>query len=170
MKNRFSPIRVIYYYSLLIFMLIISGCTTLDTNDDSASTEIVADQPYYPIECKEILVPGGLKVNRDKSMFINTHSFKGGYLRLSGRLEVNSLTDFFINSMEKNGWRRNGTAKYKDVLLAFSKKSKTCIIIISETSLGINTEVSIYITETVGDEVSLAPSAPVTLNEENIIQ
>jgi hypothetical protein len=173
MKNKISPLPVISLYSLLIFLLIMSGCTTINSDEEGDATAIAVDQPYYPAECKEILIPGGLKLEKNGSMFINTDSFKGGFLKFSGRLEINSLTDFFINSMPKNGWQRNGMVKYKNVLLAFSKKDKTCMITIRETSLSLNTEVAIYLAEIVEGAAPYVPSAAMpsaSASEENIVQ
>ncbi len=167
MKNRIFSLQIITLCAILA-ILFLGGCTTLDTNEDSGPTALAVEQPYYPAEFKEILIPGGLELDREKTMFITTDSFKGGYLQFSGRLEVNSLTDFFINSMPKNGWKCNGTVKYKNVLLAFSKPGKTCMITIGETKLSMNTEVAIYIAENIGGAASF-PS-PVSLSEENIIR
>ena len=173
MKNKIFPLAGISLFFLLT-LLTINGCTTIDTSDDSTVDAVAVDQPYYPPECREILIPAGLKLNRDKSMFITTESFKGGFLQFSGRLEVNSLTDFFINSMPKNGWQRTGTVKYKNVLLAFSKADKTCMITICETNLSLNTEVLIYLAETIPGNASFAPApaaAPsASSSEENIVQ
>ena len=144
----FSMTRAILFTMLAVSFLL-SGCTALTSsgNDEEMAPSIAADQPYYPADFKEILIPGGLKLNSDKSMFITTDSFKGGFLHFKGRLEVNSLSDFFLNSMPKTGWKRTGMVKYKNVLLAFSKPGKTCMITITETDLKFSTEVYIYVAE-----------------------
>ena len=156
MKTRLFPMSRVALFALLAVFLLLSGCTNLtsSSNDDELAPSITEDQPYYPADFREILIPGGLKLNRDKSMFITTDSFKGGFLHFKGRLEVNSLSDFFLNSMPKTGWKRNGMVKYKNVLLAFSKPGKTCMITITETELKLSTEVYIYVAEQLNNSPS----------------
>ncbi len=148
MNTKLFPMNQAILFALLAVFILLSGCTTTSSsgNDDEMASSI-ADQPFYAADFKEVLIPGGLKLNRDKSMFITTNSFKGGFLHYKGRLEVSSLTDFFLNSMPKNGWQRTGMVKYKNVLLAFSKPGKTCMITITESDLKFSTEVYIYVSE-----------------------
>ncbi len=159
MKTKLFPLNQAIMFALLAFFVLLSGCSSMSsssTGDDMAPS--ITDQPFYSADFKEVLIPGGLKLNRDKSMFITTDSFKGGFLHYKGRLEVNSLTDFFLNSMPKNGWQRTGMVKYKNVLLAFSKPRKTCMITIAESDLKFSTEVFIYVSE----QINKSPSPCLT--------
>lgn len=132
--------------------LFLAGCA--DMGFGSADEEMASPAPisgsstvYTSSEFSDLQIPTDLEWDRDKSLVIHTESFAGGVLRYSGRIEVNSLADFFATSMTKNGWRLVGTAKYKNVLLAFVKENKTCTITIGESDLRFKTEVHIYITE-----------------------
>ena len=155
MNTKLFPMNQAILFALLAVFILLSGCTTMSSSSsDDAMNQSITDQPFYAADFKEVLIPGGLKLNRDKSMFITTNSFKGGFLQYNGRLEVSSLTDFFLNSMPKNGWQRTGMAKYKNVLLAFSKPGKTCMITITESDLKFSTEVYIYISEQLIDSPS----------------
>ena len=138
--------------SLLGAMLIsMSGCAQLgggkDSSGSSSGGTMSSNEPYYPTDFKDILIPAELDWNLDKSMAINTASFAGGILNFSGRVEINSLTEFFIASMRKDGWKLAGTVKSKYVLLAFTKPDKTSLIRIHENEFGLKTEVSIYVTD-----------------------
>ncbi len=106
-----------------------------------------ANEPYFPTSFGDFEVPGELRLERKKTLFIKTSSFNGGVVNLSGRVESTSLTDFFVNSMQKNGWRINGEIRTNNVLLAFSKPNKNCMITIDEGEYGARTQVSVYITE-----------------------
>ena len=137
---------------LILFML--AGCSELNLGQGSTQTEGTgSSQSYFPTKFRDFEVPNELKVDRSETLFINTSSFNGGIVYLTGRLEVESLTDFFIQSMQKNGWKLGGEAHYKNVLLAFSKPNKNCLISLYEGTLGTNTKVYAYITEdlTAGD-------------------
>ncbi len=104
-------------------------------------------QPYYANEFSDLMLPSDLTFDREKSMVVRTDSFAGGVLHYSGRVEITSLSDFFINTMPKNGWKLVGSAKYKKVLLAFVKPNKTCTVQLSEGEFGMKTGVAVYITE-----------------------
>jgi len=137
-----------------VVLLLLTGCSTLGTSkkgNQTAKPDVnrpaAGNAPYYPTEYKDLLIPGELKWNRDKTMSIRTASYAGGILNFSGRVEINSLSDFFVQTMQKNGWKLNGTIKYKEILLAFTKPNKTCMIKISEGDFGMATEVFIYITD-----------------------
>ncbi|HIJ78028.1 MAG TPA: hypothetical protein HPP69_01790 [Deltaproteobacteria bacterium] len=103
--------------------------------------------PYYANEFADLLIPNELAWNREKSMVIRTESFAGGILNFSGNVDITSLTDFFTNTMVKSGWKIAGSAKYKNVLLAFVKPYKTCTITITDNGFGLKTDVYVYITE-----------------------
>lgn len=152
-------------------LLLLSGCAEMhfgDSASDSApppaqaasssTAAATGNQPYYPTDFKDLLIPGELTWNRDKSMSIRTASFAGGILQFTGRVEVNSLTDFFVASMTKDGWAMTGSVKQKTNLLVFSKPHKTCMITVSENDFGMKTEVYVYMAEDVSG-TSAASSA-----------
>jgi len=142
--------------SLMSALMLLTGCMpmgsdqgTADTGHTStATTGAVSNEPYYPVDFRDLLIPGELEWNREKSVSINTASFTGGILNFSGRVEVNSLTDFFINGMKKDGWNVTGSVKSRDVLLAFIKPQSSCMIKIAEGGTLGKTEVTVYIAHT----------------------
>ncbi|MFZ5765066.1 MAG: hypothetical protein ACOY4H_05645 [Thermodesulfobacteriota bacterium] len=130
---------------LLSFSLL-PGCTQFP-GQSSGPQPLTAASPFYPKDFREILIPDGLEMNRENTMFVKTESFNGGILSFDGRIEVNSLTEFFEKSMPQNGWKLGGSVKSKNVLLIFTKPSKTCMITIGENGLTYKTQVSVYIAE-----------------------
>ena len=139
---------------LALALALAGGCAGLGTGaqdsgsgPDAASQSVAKNEPYYPTSFSDFEVPGELKMDRKDTMLINTASFTGGILHFTGWVEVNSLTDYFINSMEKNGWKRTGEVRYQNILLAFTKPTKNCMISIYEGNLGGKTQVYVYITE-----------------------
>jgi hypothetical protein len=135
----------------LLSIFLLNGCAGMGTSKDSSEAEIPSglsrNDPYFPTKFNDFEVPGELKEERKKSMFINTSSFTGGILLFTGRVEVNSLTDFFVNSMQKNGWKLTGEVRYENIMLAFSKPNKNCMLTIYEGEYGSKTQVYVYITE-----------------------
>jgi len=140
---------------LITSLFLLSGCqamnsgATADEGHDPAATEKTAEfEPYYPADFRDLLIPGELVWNREKSVTITTNSFNGGILSFNGRVEVTSLMEFFINSMKNDGWTDIGSVKSKNVLLSFTKENSTCMIKITEGGPMGKTDVGIYITHT----------------------
>lgn len=142
---------------LLASLFFLNGCAELGMGMEGSDEELDAsvdsskttteNQPYYPTDFKDLLIPSELTWNRENSMAIKTDSFAGGILHFTGRVELNSLSEFFVNTMAKNNWKMSGSVKYKKIVLAFIKPNKTCTIIISENEFGMKTSVYVYITE-----------------------
>jgi hypothetical protein len=133
---------------LSVFVLSVQGCTYFDRTDEEGTAALVQEsQPFYPRDFNEVLIPDGLMLDRTESMYIKSESFNGGILNYQGRLEVNSLTEFFENTMPQKGWQLSGSVKSANSLLIFTKSEKTCMISITESKLSMNTEVYIYVSE-----------------------
>lgn len=151
--------RFLLYLLLALAPVLLLGCAQMErfgmgstSNNTSQAAEEVPPEPYHPAEFRDLLLPAELTWARDKSMVVNTESYAGGVLYFSGRVEVNSLTDFFVTTMPRNNWKLVGSVKYKDVLLAFTKPHKTCTIIIQQASdFSQRADVSIYITEDIAE-------------------
>lgn len=151
-RQRVFALAMLY---VLTALLLLTGCAAMNlpANEEKggpggAAEALPTNQPYYPTDFKDLLIPGELAWNRTDSMTIRTGTYAGGVLNFHGRVEVNSLTDFFLNTMVKNGWQMTGSVKSKDVLLAFVKPKSTCLIRIFEAGYGLRTSVNIYVTKT----------------------
>ncbi|OQX10646.1 MAG: hypothetical protein BWK76_20355 [Desulfobulbaceae bacterium A2] len=109
-------------------------------------------------DMSDIELPSEMKWDREKSLSIKTESFRGGVMLYSGRVDALSLRDFVTSAMRKNKWKLVGDATYKQMLLAFVKPSKTCMMIITDslTPMG-NTHVTAYVTV---DETAAASLNP----------
>ena len=146
--NRIS-LKGILLFSLCLTLLL-PACSTLQpsgSDSDQTSSSSTAMPPFFPSGVKDIQIPADLELRRDDSMFINTASYNGGILSYEGRVEIESLADYFTSTMKKNGWKLAGSVRYKNVLLAFVKPNKSCIIKILETNLTWKTQTYIYYTE-----------------------
>jgi hypothetical protein len=138
---------------LSLFVLSVQGCTYFDTtNSEGTVVTVTESQPFYPRDFDDVLIPDGLTLDRNESMYIKSESFNGGILNYQGRLEVNSMTEFFENTMPEKGWTLSGSVKSANSLLIFTKHEKTCMISITESKLSMNTEVYIYISENLANQ------------------
>ncbi|HEB68125.1 MAG TPA: hypothetical protein ENI88_00750 [Desulfobulbus sp.] len=96
-------------------------------------------------DIQDIVLPTDMEWNRSKSMAIKTESFRGGVWLYEGKVEVISLKDFMISSMQDNKWKLVGEVTSKDVMLAFTKPNKTCMMVITDESFG-KTSLTLYVT------------------------
>jgi hypothetical protein len=142
-----------FFLIVVLLLLVVSGgCATKGTltPESSAGQQVAEDQPAQPYKANDfddILIPSELTWDRENSMSIRTESFAGGTLKYTGRVEINSLADYFISSMQRNGWKLVGSVKYKNVLLAFSKPNKTCTISMFESEFSGRVSTYIYVTD-----------------------
>ncbi len=141
------------FLTLVAAFFMLSGCLPLNSSEGTAedghenvtTTTTVEFEPYYPSDFRDLLIPGELLWNREKSVTLNTASFNGGILNFNGRVEVTSLMEFYTNSMKNDGWTSVGAIRSKNVLLAFTKENSSCMIKIEEGGPLAKTEVNIYI-------------------------
>jgi len=152
---------------LVLLLLLLPFFTACAQNGKfGIGSRIVEDEevhaaPYNPANFRDLLVPSELVWNRSKSMIVNTDSYAGGVLYFSGRVDVDSLTDFFATTMARNNWKLVGSVKYRDVLLAYDKPHKTCTIIIQQSEMIRNTaEVQIHITDDLSKGKAASSPAP----------
>jgi len=135
---------------LVVILLLLTGCATKNLrspNQEGTDETAPKNVPYYANDYNDIMVPNELSWDREGSMSIKTESYAGGVLKFMGRVEVNSLADFFVNTMAKNKWKLVGSAKYENILLAFTKPNKTAMVMFYEADLRRKTSVYIYITD-----------------------
>lgn len=115
------------------------GAETESSGQGAAQTEPVGR--YYDFD--DIQVPAKLKLDKERSILFKVGSFKAGVLVLENNLEVESLINFFMDSMAKDNWVLKSSFKYPQVALFFAKKGKTCVINIKERTF--STEVAIWV-------------------------
>lgn len=143
-----------------LLAMTMSGCSSnMYSPSDPAMSSEMGPVANLVGNFDDIELPVDLKWNSEKSMAIRTDSFKGGILNYSGRVELSSLKDFIITSMENKKWKLVGEAQYKNVLLAFTKPNRTCMVILDEGvggSFG-TTSVTLYVTVDIAAAGQLNP-------------
>ncbi|MBF0607844.1 MAG: hypothetical protein SFH39_11470 [Candidatus Magnetobacterium sp. LHC-1] len=147
-----------------LIIVAVAGCTATTTvradgSPESGQPASVPPAPAPPppshmnlmgTEFEDIAIPQELKLEEDESILINTRAFVGGALTYSAPVTVESLIRFFNHEMPKRGWEfiASSYAK-KNVILAFSKSNKNCIIYINiPGDWGNNTRVQVWLGKT----------------------
>ncbi len=101
---------------------------------------------FYVFE--DIPVPSELSVQPKNSNVFQSGQLKMGFLTLRGRVNSNSVLNFFVAALPREGWRLKGQFRYNRSLLIFDKPDKICVILIKEATY--YTYVEIYVSPVSG--------------------
>lgn len=129
------------------------GADAPPVTDDSLAPVATMVESYGDIE-----LPIEMVLDNKDSMAMRTDSFQGGIHVYRGRVEIASLKDYVIASMRNHKWKLVGEASYQNVMLAFTKPNKTCMVVLSDSksSLG-KTQANFYVTVDVAAANRLNP-------------
>ncbi|HFQ88873.1 MAG TPA: hypothetical protein ENK27_02255 [Desulfobulbus sp.] len=149
MKTESIGFRGTLFFLIAVALFMISGCSGQSFTGSSTAVA-PGDSALPPVssfadDIQDIVLPTEMEWNRKKSMTIKTESFRGGVWRYEGRVEPISLKDFMISAMQDHKWKLVGEATSQDIMLAFVKPSKTCMMVISAGAFG-KTELTLYVT------------------------
>jgi len=142
------------FYLLIIVACLVSGCTTTGMNQKKETptatvqkTESVA--VYY--DFKDVLVPQELKIDEDATVIISTPGLTSGVLALRGRVEKNSLFNFFHTNMIKDNWNIVSQIKSpKITMLVFQKANRWAVVNIRENDIYTYVEIGVAPTQDQG--------------------
>ena len=123
--SRILLISAVAIYSLFVF----NGCARQSAAPPPAD---IAPMSNSVGNFEDIVLPAEMKWNSKESIAIKTESFRGGILEYKGKVEINSLKDFLVTSMSNNQWKMVGEASSDEVMIAFTKPYKTCMVTLTE--------------------------------------
>ena len=130
-----------------------SGSSLEPIKEESLSQVTTMVESYGDIE-----LPLEMTLEPEKSMAMRTDSFQGGIHVYRGRVQIASLRDYVIASMRNHKWKLVGEASYKNVMLAFTKPNRTCMVVLSEDSAVLGkTQANFYVTVDVAAAGRLNP-------------
>ena len=144
---------------LAFFFMNMAGCAESQfqkkTADKPAPTmeEKTKGEPPIYYDFNDVLIPGELKLDREASFIYQTAGLTAGVLVFSGRVELNSLINFFKNNMVKDNWQIVSTIKSERNMMLFKKEKRWCVVSIKEKEL-FDTETEIWVAPIVGDTES----------------
>jgi len=159
MENGKLHRQKILFSLIAVGLFAFTGCIPGNTNTSTPPTE-ESFENLPPISStvgnyEDIEIPADMKYSTKNSMTIRTESFRGGIINYSGRIEMYSLKEFIIASMKKNKWKLAGEVSSEDVILAFTKPSKTCMMKIENNGAMSDTTLTMYVTVDVAAATSL---------------
>ena len=108
----------------------------------SPPPSVSGPRPQF-LDFPDIPIPSELDLQPKDSYVFQAGTIKTGILTLRGRVDINSLINFFTMAMPRESWKPKGIFRYKRSALIFEKPEKTCVILLSEST--IHTYVEIYV-------------------------
>ncbi len=150
MKNGNKGNKGFVFGLIAVLLFALTGCilgtsqttATPLSMDDGSMEDFASTVGNY----EDIELPSEMKYSNKNSMSIRTDSFRGGIIHYEGRVEILSLKDFIIASMKKNKWKLAGEVSSRNVILAFTKPSKTCMMNIEPHNALSATTLTMYVT------------------------
>ncbi|KJU82881.1 lipoprotein [Candidatus Magnetobacterium bavaricum] len=147
-----------------LIIMAIAGCTATttvraDNPEELPQSTTVQPTPVPPnhinlmgMEFEDIPIPNELNLDEDQSILINTKAFVGGAVTYTAPVTVESLIRFFNHEMPKKGWEFIASSyARKNVILAFSKANRNCLIYINiPGDWANNTRVQVWLGKTSG--------------------
>lgn len=163
MKSNFNIKSIITISTIVLLTFFMSGCLGETFSKKPEDGQVRAEQRisqkttaiYYDFE--DVLIPKELSVVKDRTVIISTPGFTSGILMLKGRVERQSLFNFFNNNMQKDNWNIISQIKSPDTnIMVFQKPSRTSVITIRDQQ--IYTYVEIGVAPTIVKEAGLSES------------
>ncbi len=160
MKNGKAQKQMVFLGVVAVLLFLLTGCMPGSTNSSATPAAPGSFEELPPVSStvgnyEDIEIPSDMKYSTKKSMSIRTESFRGGIIHYSGRIEMYSLKDFITTSMKKNKWKLAGEVSSEDVILAFTKPNKTCMMKIENNGALSDTTLTMYVTVDVAAAASL---------------
>ncbi len=143
----------------LLTLCLVSACAQSQYATSAAPADQSAPPPppqeptafYYDFD--DILIPKEMDLKAADSFILETPQFKSGVMVFSGKIEVNSLTDFFIANMTKDNWSMRSAFRSSRTILVFEKAQRYCIINITDEKF--KTLVEIWVSPFTGDSAGM---------------
>ncbi|PID45190.1 MAG: hypothetical protein CR981_00710 [Proteobacteria bacterium] len=124
-----SFVRFVVISFVVPVCLMMNGCASQTKTPMSTNIEPLSS---FVGSFNDLEIPSEMEMDKDQSISIKTDSFMGGIIVFEGKVEINSLKDYVISSMKSHKWKQVGEASSKEIMMAFIKPNKTCMITLSE--------------------------------------
>jgi hypothetical protein len=149
-------------FAIVLFTFVMTACSQMNfggSNDQQQQqpAEVTETPSDYYYDFDDILVPRELTLSTPESFIIETPQSKAGVMVFTGRVEMSSLTTFFVNNMTKDHWVMRSAFKSNRTILIFDKEDRYCVVNITDGKL--KTSVEIWVTPRMASS-SMMPSAP----------
>jgi hypothetical protein len=142
---------IVFAAIMILAFFLCSGCAGLfGSKGSSLSSSAQSEENPIPLyrDFEDVAIPRELKEDKKSTYVIESAGYRSGILALKGRVERNSLIDFFKDNMAKDNWKAITSFKTpKRAIMLFQKENRWCMINITEKN--INTYIEIGVVPTI---------------------
>lgn len=135
------------FFTVLI-SLSITGCATetlftkaVPREEPQLSEEVGETEVSLYYDFKDVAVPRGLEIKREKSFVFQTTEYSFGFLTFSGKMEADFIVNYFTDKMPEDGWRFLSSFKSPRNIMFFLKENRFCIITITSKTFTAHVEI-----------------------------
>lgn len=145
--RHFGPLLVALLAGLLLSL---PACSYFQKSGSSSTTSEpseVAPQPqtmdnYYDFD--DIPVPQEMALQGDDSFILETPTERSGVMVFKGKVEIQSLRNYYINNMARENWTMRSAIKSSRTILVFEKPGRYCIVTMTDGQF--STQMEIWVT------------------------
>jgi len=138
MRNTKGHTFIIAIVLQMLIMVILTACA----RDIISKKEEITASEYY--DFKDVPIPKEFNLKKGESYIFQTAQSTAGVLSFSGRVETDSLINYFTSKMSGDGWRFLSSFKSAKNIMLFNKGNRYCIITIIGKTL--TTDLEIFVT------------------------
>ncbi|MBW2364296.1 MAG: hypothetical protein JRF25_04285 [Deltaproteobacteria bacterium] len=148
--KKFKCLQIVVGMLMTVFLLFTGCAGMLNSMGVSSDTSAQSEEASIPLyrDFEDVAIPRELKEDKKSTYVIESAGYRSGILALKGRVERNSLIDFFKDNMSKDNWKAITSFKTpKRAIMLFQKENRWCMINITEKE--INTYIEIGVVPTI---------------------
>lgn len=101
---------------------------------------------YY--DFNDVAVPQEMNLQLSDSFILETPTARTGVMTFTGKVDANSLRNYYVHTMTKDGWTLKSAIKSNKSILLFEKPGKYAVVIITDGTL--KTRLEIWVTPEAG--------------------
>ena len=123
--------KIYYIFSLISFLIYLSGCATSNNLGD-LSKRFNDIKQMDTLLFKQMPLPKDARILPDKSLILGEGDNWAGRIELSSSMEPLEASAFFTTEYPKHGWQLISSTKSKLSILVFTGSSRTLTLEITE--------------------------------------
>lgn len=122
----------VYRFTALLLVLLAVSCAQMQPGGTTPPPPPEQEQADFYYDFDDILVPREMELQSNDSFILETPTMKSGVMVFTGKVEITSLTNYFINNMMKDNWQLRSAFKSNRTILVFEKMDRYCIMNITD--------------------------------------
>lgn len=134
----------IKFFIIILSVFFIFSCAGAPGIRKAPSNDKYKQASAIYLDFEDVLVPADMQIDKKRTVIVSTPGTLSGIITLKGRIERNSLFNFFVNNMQKDNWRMVSRLKSPTMaLIVFEKPNKSSVISIRDEMIATYAEIAV---------------------------